>query len=43
MELNGSLELANFTADPSGIEGQVIYNSTDKKVKFYDGSSWVEV
>ena len=26
---------------PSAIEGDVAYDSTDKKLKVYDGSAWV--
>jgi len=37
------LNLVNKTSDPSGTEGQVIYNSTDKKIKLFDGSSWGDV
>ena len=32
MEINGKLELANLTADPSGTEGMLYYNSTDKEI-----------
>ena len=41
MLLNGKLELENLTSDPgSPTEGMLYYNSTDKKVKVYDGSSF---
>lgn len=32
-----------LAANPSNpVEGQIYYNSTDKKLYFYDGSSWVD-
>jgi len=41
MEINGKLELANLTADPSSpVEGMLYYNSTSKVLKIYDGSTW---
>ena len=30
-----------LAADPSGVEGKFIYNSTDKQLKFYNGTAWV--
>jgi hypothetical protein len=27
-------------SDPTGIEGRIYYNSTSKKLKFYDGTDW---
>ena len=30
-----------LSADPTGVEGKFIYNSTDKQLKFYDGTAWV--
>jgi len=38
----GEMKLKSFSSDPSGEEGMMIYNSTDKKLRFYDGSSWVD-
>jgi len=38
----GEMILKSFSEDPSGAEGMVIYNSTDKKVKFYNGTGWVD-
>lgn len=38
--------LHNVGSDPTGgtySEGQLIYNTTDDQVKFYDGSAWVSV
>lgn len=45
IDLN-NLEVRNFkahilSADPSGAEGKVIYNSTTKQLKYHDGTSWV--
>jgi len=41
MLLNGKLELENLSSDPSSpTEGMMYYNSTDKKVKVYNGSSF---
>ena len=39
----GEMLLKSFTSDPSGAEGMVIYNSTDKKLKFYNGTAWGEM
>jgi len=39
---DGSVKLKDFSSDPSGEEGMMIYNSTDKKMKFYDGTAWVD-
>jgi len=36
----GEVKLKLFSSDPSGTEGEIIYNSTDKKLKYYNGSSW---
>ena len=30
------------TADPSGFIGQIIFNTTQSKYKFFDGTSWLE-
>ena len=30
-----------LSADPTGVEGKFIYNSTDKQLKFYNGTAWV--
>lgn len=27
-------------SDPTGVEGRIYYNSTSKKLKFYDGTDW---
>jgi len=36
--------LPTHSSDPSGTtEGEMIYNSTDDKIKIYDGSAWVVV
>ena len=37
-----SLLFENKSSDPAGTEGQVVYNSTDKKLKYYDGTAWVD-
>ena len=43
MKVNGTLKFKNLASDPSTpVEGQIYYNSTDKKIKFYDGTSWVD-
>lgn len=36
----GEMKLKSFSSDPSGTEGMIIYNSTDKKLKFYNGTEW---
>lgn len=30
-----------LSADPTGVEGKFVYNSTDKQLKFYNGTAWV--
>jgi hypothetical protein len=36
--------LPSHSSDPTGTtEGEMIYNSTDDKIKIYDGSAWVVV
>ena len=43
MNVNGRLTFENLTADPTSpapAEGDLYYNSTDKGMKLYDGSSW---
>ena len=35
-----TLLLVNKSSDPSGIEGEVYYNSTLNVLKVYDGSAW---
>tara|TARA_R110000803_G_scaffold145933_3_gene211727 strand:- start:17939 stop:19849 length:1911 start_codon:yes stop_codon:yes gene_type:complete len=37
--LNASLQ--QIATDPVGFEGQIIYNTTDNVLKYYDGSSWI--
>jgi hypothetical protein len=38
----GEILLKLFPSNPvSPVEGMIIYNSTDKKLKFYDGTQWV--
>jgi len=34
------IDLALLSANPTGVEGRVCYNSADKKVRHYDGSEW---
>ena len=41
-------ELQNFkiqhlAADPSGVEGQIYYNTGSNILKYYDGSAWVSL
>jgi len=45
MDINGKIVLANLTADPVAdeTEGMLYYNSTSKKLKYYDGSEWKEM
>ncbi len=40
--LKGIIELENLTADPTTglVAGLMYYNTTDNKVRIYDGSSW---
>jgi hypothetical protein len=47
LNMNGN-EILNFKAqilssDPSSAAGRVYYNSTSHKLKFYNGTSWLEV
>ena len=38
------LNLLNATADPSpAVQGDLYYNSTSDKIRFYDGSQWNDV
>jgi hypothetical protein len=30
-----------LSTDPTGVEGKFVYNSTDKQLKFYNGTAWV--
>lgn len=41
--INGVIQ--KVTADPTTklVEGWIIYNTTDKKFKYYDGESWVSI
>ena len=40
---NGVVSLNNFSSNPvTPDEGDFIYNSTDKKIRFYDGTQWVD-
>jgi len=39
----GNIKFENLTSDPTSTEGRLYYNSTSKKVKFYDGSSWSDL
>lgn len=44
MPLKGSyIDLTPRTSAPSAAEGRVYYDSSAKKLKYYNGSSWVEV
>ena len=44
MEINGRIKFKNQTSNPgSPAEGDVYYNSTDKKLKVYDGSNFGNV
>ena len=42
-EINADTVLFEPQSEPSGEEGDVYYNSTDKKLNYYDGSQWVEM
>jgi len=40
----GVMTLKGQASNPgSPVEGMLIFNSTDKKVRFYDGTGWVDV
>jgi hypothetical protein len=39
---NGAVQLNLFSSAPSGAEGQIYYNSTDKKLYYHNGTDWVE-
>ena len=32
-----------LATDPSGVEGQIYYNSTNNVIRYYDGSSWTDL
>ena len=36
------VQLENQGSDPAGTEGDMIYNSADKKLKFYNGTAWID-
>jgi len=36
-----NMKLQHLSSDPTGVEGQLYYNSSSNVVKFYDGSDWV--
>jgi len=38
----GEMKLKNFTSNPTPVEGMLIYNSTDKKLRVYNGTAWVD-
>jgi len=41
VKIRGSyIDLPPLTSNPTGVEGRLCYNSTDKKARFYDGASW---
>jgi len=35
--------LQNLSSDPTGVEGKIIYNTGTKKVKYYNGTSWISL
>jgi len=44
MPFSGSyIDLIPQTSAPSAAEGRLYYDSGAKKLKYYNGSSWVEV
>ena len=36
-----NVSLQQLSNDPSGFEGQIIYNTTSNVLKYYDGSDWI--
>ncbi len=41
---NGQVQIGRFTSNPSAIgEGSIVYNSTDDKIYYWDGTTWVLV
>ena len=36
-----NVSLQQLSNDPSGFEGQIIYNTTSNVLKYYDGSAWI--
>ena len=36
-----NVSLQQLANDPSGFEGQIIYNTTSNVLKYYDGSDWI--
>ena len=39
---SGEILLKKFSANPTPAEGMVIYNCTDKKLRFYNGTAWTD-
>jgi hypothetical protein len=37
------LNLTTLTTDPSGSEGDVFFNTTDKALKIHNGTTWVTI
>jgi len=35
-----NIKLQHLSSDPTGVEGQIYYNTSDNEVKFYNGSAW---
>jgi len=40
---DGRWQLTLQTSDPTGAEGQLIYNSIDKRIKYHNGTNWVPI
>jgi hypothetical protein len=40
---SGEMVLNSFVADPGGFEGMLIYNTSNKCLKFYNGTLWVNI
>ena len=45
MALKGQLELENLASDPTTnlVAGQLYFNTTTNKVRFYDGTTWLDL
>lgn len=40
---DNGMKVGSLSSDPTTDEGSFYYNSTTKKIKFYNGTSWEEL
>ena len=38
-----NVSLQQLATDPAGFEGQIIFNTTNKTLKYYSGTAWIEL